>query len=170
MIHIGIDPGAVSGAWAAIKDGQLIALHELPVSGVGTNKMVDAVLLADQIGGFIEREGPGTYNVFALVEKVGSFPGQGISSAFRFGRGVGIIDGVLGGLNIPTEYETPAKWKAHFRLPADKEAARQLAIRTWPDIAPLAFRRKADVDKAEAALIALYAHNRLARLAGEPEL
>ena len=53
---------------------------------------------------------------------------------------------------------TPAKWKSHFALSSDKEAARQLAIRTWPDIAALAFARKADVDKAEAALIALYAH------------
>lgn len=158
MIHIGVDPGAVSGAWAAIKDGQLIALHELPVSGVGTNKMVDAVILADQIGGLLEREGCSPREARALIEKVGSFPGQGVSSAFRFGRGVGVIDGVVGGLNIPFDYETPAKWKAHFRLVADKEAARQLAIRTWPDIAALAFRRKADVDKAEAALIALYAY------------
>ena len=157
MIHIGIDPGAVSGAWAAIKGGQLIALHELPVSGVGTNRIVDAVILADQIGGLLEREGCPSYTR-VLVEKVGSFPGQGISSAFRFGRGVGIIDGVVGGLNLPIAYVTPAKWKSHFALSSDKEAARQLAIHEWPDIAALAFRRKADTDKAEAALIALYAY------------
>lgn len=168
MIVLGFDPGAVSGAWAAIKGGQLIALHELPVSGVGTNRMVDAVILADQLSQMLGREvdGPLRGQVCAYVERVNAFRGQGISSAFRFGRGVGIIDGVIGGLNIRVDYPTPAEWKRYFRIPADKEAARQLAIRLFPDIAHLAFRRKADVDKAEAALIALFGY-RAAVAAGE---
>lgn len=162
MMVLGVDPG-VEGAWAIIKDGHLVALNTLPTAGDAARRMVSAPLWGDNLSYFIEREGKIDR---AVIERVGAMPGQGVSSMFRFGRAVGTIDGVIGAFNIPVQYVTPSVWKRHFGLSSDKEASRQLAIQTWPEIAHLAFRRKADHGKAEAALIALWAY-RAALAAGE---
>lgn len=162
MMVLGVDPG-IEGAWAAIDNGRLVALSKLPTAGDGTSRMVSGTLLADALMGFMQVEGPISR---VVVERVSARPGQGVSSMFRFGRAVGVIDGVIGGLNLPIQYVTPGVWKRHFGLPAEKEAARQLAIQTWPDIAHLAFRLKSDHGKAEAALIALWGY-RAAIASGE---
>lgn len=162
MMVIGVDPG-IEGAWAVIADGKLIALDKLPTAGDGTARMVSGALWSDVITDLIRREG---FIDRVIVERVGAMPGQGVSSMFRFGRAVGVIDGVIGAYNIPIQYVTPSVWKRHFGLSAEKEASRQLAIQTWPDIAHLAFRLKSDHGKAEAALIALWGY-RAAVAAGE---
>lgn len=61
------------------------------------------------------------------------------------------------GDGIPITYVTPQEWKKRFRLPADKEAARQRAIETWPDKAEEYFRLKKAHGIAEACLIGLFA-------------
>jgi crossover junction endodeoxyribonuclease RuvC len=48
---------------------------------------------------------------------------------------------------------SPAVWKRHFKLSADKEASRALALRLFPATAEH-FSRKKDHGRAEAALIA----------------
>jgi crossover junction endodeoxyribonuclease RuvC len=50
---------------------------------------------------------------------------------------------------------SPAVWKKHFKLPADKEASRALALPLFPATAEH-FARKKDHGRAEAALIARY--------------
>lgn len=82
-------------------------------------------------------------------------PKQGVSSSFKFGRSLGLVEGVCDGLGIPVQWVTPNRWKKAMRLGADKEASRQLAIRRWPEQAAL-FARKKDHGRAEAALIALW--------------
>ncbi len=166
MIIIGVDPG-INGAWAAIKDGQLIALDELPTVGDGKDRMVCARLLAGSWTHFREREGSIGK---VVIEKVNAAPIQGriqgTSSMFRFGFACGVIDGVVGGLALSSHPILPNIWKRHFGLPAEKEASRQLAIRTWPQIAHIAFKHKKDHGKAEAALISLWGW-RAAVAAGE---
>lgn len=162
MIVVGVDPG-INGAWAAIKDGKLIALDELPTAGDGTKRMISGTLFAGRLEFLAEQEG--TIDRI-VVERVGAMPGQGVSSMFRFGFACGVIEGVAGGLCLPVQYVAPAVWRRHFALPPGKEASRFRAIHEWPDIASLAFRRKADHGKAEAALIALWGY-RAAQAAGE---
>ena len=94
----------------------------------------------------------------ATVELVNAMPGQGVSSTFRFGQATGAVAGVLGALAVPVRLVTPSKWKGALGLPADKEAARQRAIETWPHLAHR-FARKMDHGRAEAALLALYSRN-----------
>jgi crossover junction endodeoxyribonuclease RuvC len=67
--------------------------------------------------------------------------------------GCGIIQGVIGALQIPMTLVSPPKWKAFFNLiNHDKEAARQRAIQLWPHLESyLALRKNAD--RAEALLI-----------------
>jgi crossover junction endodeoxyribonuclease RuvC len=97
---LGIDPGIVGG-WAVVNElGGLIAADDLPIAGDGAQRTIAAPLLAAVVG----RYQPTT----ATVERVGSMPGQGVSSSFKFGRAVGVIDGVLGAAACPVMYVAPA--------------------------------------------------------------
>jgi hypothetical protein len=96
----------------------------------------------------------------AIVEIASSRPGQGVSSSFKFGAGYGVILGVLAALNVPTHLVSASKWKRRFGLDSDKEKSRALALRLWPSRADL-FGRKKDDGKAEAALLARYAAEKI---------
>jgi crossover junction endodeoxyribonuclease RuvC len=91
----------------------------------------------------------------AIVERVASMPGQGVSSTFKFGAAHGAVLGVLAALQIPTHLVSPTVWKRHFRLDRDKEKSRALALRVFAKL-PEHFARKRDHGPAEAALLALY--------------
>ena len=144
-VVMGIDPGA-SGACAFYwpEAPGLVVIEDMPV----VNGQVSGAMLADMIRRYQPTE--------AMVELVGSMPKQGVSSTFKFGFSTGIIHGTLGALNVPFSLVTPAKWKRQMGLSSDKEAARAMALRTFPAIAPR-FYRKADHNRAEAALLAYYA-------------
>jgi hypothetical protein len=139
---LGIDPG-VSGAIAFYtpQHPALVSVEDVPTAG----DHIDAATLADRI----QQMRPAV----AVIELVGAMPGQGVSSMFKFGRSFGTAIGVVQALDIPLHFVTPGKWKKHFRLSADKDAARALALRLWPDCAPNLARKK-DAGRAEAALIA----------------
>lgn len=139
-VILGIDPGAVSGAWAALFEDGTMTCGDLPV--------VDRNVDPAEMSRLVRALNP----VRAVVEQVGAMPGQGVSSMFSFGRGYGSILGVLGACGIPVTMVTPGKWKRTFGLDSDKEKSRALAIRTWPLCPSLA--RKKDAGRAEAALIA----------------
>ena len=66
-----------------------------------------------------------------------------------------MVRGVIAASGVPLHLVSPAKWKRHFGLDADKEKARALALRLWPTRADL-FGRKKDHGRAEAALLARY--------------
>ena len=156
MIVLGIDPG-LTGAYAVIRNGRLVDAGDLPVSGDGTRAMVSGVLFHALIPSMTER---------VVVERVGAMLGQGVSSMFKFGRTVGVVEGVVTGAGFPLVWVEPQIWKKHFKLIGrDKDDARQLAIETWPDKAGLFARRK-DCGRADAALIALWGW-RAAVAAGE---
>lgn len=144
-IVLGIDPGA-SGALAFYWPDHLgrVAVEDAPA--------VDGVVSAAAVARLIEKYGA----TEAVIETVGAMPGQGVSSMFRFGFSTGAVHGVLGALNIPYVQVTPTRWKKRMGLPADKEAARGMAIRTFPHVADR-FSRKKDHGRAEAALLAYYA-------------
>ena len=91
-----------------------------------------------------------------MVEAVAAMPGQGVSSTFRFGQAVGAVAGVTAALGLPIQWVAPGVWKRSLRLSADKEQSRQRALELWPGFASR-FARKADHNRAEAALIGLYA-------------
>jgi len=89
----------------------------------------------------------------AFLEKVGVMPGQGISSAYKFGYVCGVPRGLLAVYGIPVTYVTPAKWKGDLGLGAAKDHARFRAAELFPDYAH-EFKRVKDDGPAEAALIA----------------
>lgn len=141
---LGIDPG-ISGAVAFYfpDHPDRIAADDVPVAG----GEIDAAALARRINQFAP--------TVAIIEQVAAMPKQGVASTFKFGAAFGTAKGVVLALGIPLHLVTPGRWKRHFRLDADKEKARALAIRLWPEFRH--FERKKDHGRAEAALLARFA-------------
>ena len=93
----------------------------------------------------------------ALIEFVGSRPGEGAVGAFAFGRSRGVVEGVLalrgsGDVYHSSRLETRDRHSAGQGWRED--AALSEAIRRWPSQAAL-FARVKDDGRAEAALIAV---------------
>jgi hypothetical protein len=147
---VGFDPG-LSGALAFYCPSapHVVAARDLPVAG----REINGAQLAD----YLEQLRP----AFAIVELVGAMPKQGVSSTFRFGRAFGTILGVLAALRVPVHLVGPTRWKRHFRLSADKEQARALALRLWPECTDT-FALKKHHGRAKAALLAKFAAETIA--------
>ena len=145
MRVIGIDPG-ITGALVLLDDGVPIEWMHMPTVKSAKASRVNAVALAE----FLKQECD-----MVSIEQVHAMPNQGVSSMFSFGHAAGTIAGVLGALQIPHMYVTPQKWKKQYNLIGkDKDAARELAIRTWPKWRDLDKKIKGQA-LADAAFIAL---------------
>jgi crossover junction endodeoxyribonuclease RuvC len=142
VIALGIDPGSVSAAWGLLGPGVCLT-DDVPIVG----KMINAAGLADMVAG--------SGADVVIVEKVGSFPKQGVSSSFNFGKGVGIITGCIAALGFKMVEVSPGTWKRHFHLGPEKEDARALALKMFPGVAKNLSRKK-DVGRAEALLMAAW--------------
>lgn len=145
MKILGIDPGAVSAAWGVIDldcpfPEEAVNVGDVPVAGGNVN--------ASAFKRIVEAIEPD----FVVIEEVASRPGQGVRSTFTFGRGLGRIEGVIAGMGLPYMQVKPQTWKFHFRLSADKERSRAIAIQLYPTLEGLT--RKKDHGRAEALLIA----------------
>ncbi len=137
---LGIDPGITGGI--AFLHGDEIEAHDIPV--------VAGEINLDEVLRLIRDTKPD----MAVVELASSRPGQGVSSVFKFGAAYGALQACVIACWVPLHRVTPTVWKRHFKLSAEKEDARALAIRLWPgcDL----FSRKKDHGRAEASLIARY--------------
>lgn len=156
---IGIDPGA-SGAIAFFDpEAGTLAVEDMPVveimRGGKTKREVSPHLVAflfetrarvEKIGGVV-------------LEKVGAMPGQGTSSMFAFGRSVGMIEGVVAGLQLPLTHVTPQAWQKAAGVRDGKDGSRARAVELFPAYASL-FARKKDDGRADAALIAWWGATR----------
>jgi crossover junction endodeoxyribonuclease RuvC len=96
----------------------------------------------------------------AMIEQVSAMPNQGSSSTFRFGQTFGAIQMAVMAHGYETHYVTPTNWKKHFGLSSDKGVSRKLASQRFPDADTL-FARVKDDGRAEAALLALYAYEKV---------
>lgn len=153
-LSLGVDPG-FTGAFAFYnpETNEIEDILDVPLHEIDGKKHVDAYTLArkiDNVSSMID---------VCAMENPGVMPGQGISSSGRFMRTCGILYGVLVANFIPVTLVRPNVWKKEFKLGADKDDARRLASSTWPKSNGL-FVRKKDDGRAEAALLALYAHKK----------
>jgi crossover junction endodeoxyribonuclease RuvC len=82
-------------------------------------------------------------------------PNQGVSSMFTFGKSAGIIEGVLGAMNIPVTFVTPQKWIKAMSVVGGKDGSRKRASELLPEFAS-EFKRVKDNGRSDAALIALF--------------
>lgn len=149
MIVLAIDPGA-KGALAFFdpKAGTL-EIVDTPTVEVKRGAKLKTEISAQMLAAIIQARKP----TEAVVEKVGAMPGQGVSSMFQFGRGVGMIEGVLAALGIPVTYTAPQTWQKAVGARAGKDGNRQRAAELFPAYAST-FSRAKDDGRADAALMA----------------
>jgi Holliday junction resolvasome RuvABC endonuclease subunit len=127
---MGIDPGAVSGAYAIYSSSGRVWVDDL----AAVNGQLDGAALARVVGN--------AQVSVAVVEKVGAMPKQGVASTWKFGFACGIIQGVLMATGVPVHYVAPTVWKKHWGLTGkDKDASRALAIMRYPKLAGLSLKR-----------------------------
>jgi crossover junction endodeoxyribonuclease RuvC len=151
MRRIGVDPG-FAGAIVVLEDDEPIEWARMPTMKIGSHNRVNAVALA----ALLRVYGHSYRQIHAYVEQVGARPNQGTASMFSFGHSCGVIAGVLGAFEIPVTYVTPQAWKKRAGLSGtDKDAARSLAIQTWPAWRELDKKGQGQA-LADAALIARY--------------
>ncbi len=157
MNVLGIDPG-LSGA-LAMWDGHALTTLEIPTAkSTGRGREV--------LWGDLNRQWAETFfwaeHVF--LERVMSRPGEGISSAFKFGLVFGGLRGMIATKLLPLTLVTPAVWmKAMSVGRGSKEASIIRATELFPENAK-EFRGPKGGKKdgvAEAALIALYGYRKL---------
>lgn len=150
-VVIGIDPG-LSGAVAFLSEDWGAWVEDMPVIGHSktgfVKRAVDCRELARMLEPFAMH---GTPRVF--IERVNAFPGQGVGSMFSLGMSFWGAFGVCAALACEIHLVEAKDWKGHFRLNKDKELARALAQRYYPDAILSA---KKHHGRAEALLIARY--------------
>ena len=162
MIILGIDPG-LSGALTFYDSVEnAITVHDMPTLSVKRNgkdrRIVSPHLVADIITSAPKVD-------MALLEQVSARPGEAATASFAFGRGVGMLEGVLAALGVPYKTVPPANWKKALKLNQGKDANRLACMQMWPDHSDI-FKRVKDDGRADATLIALYGHKEA--LTGQP--
>jgi len=151
---LGIDPG-FSGGLALIETREgappvFIAGTRTPIIKNRGKSMIDAcdllVWLTDL--GKIDQ---------AVVEQVGTRPGQGIVSAFSFGRATGAVEALAHLMAETVTWTTPAVWKRDLGLGSDKRESLDLCRLRFGLPFSARFKALADDGVAEAALLAYHA-------------
>ena len=154
MLIYGIDPGFTGAIALYWPDTGKLEVHDMPVM---KNPKGKTIINPHGVLDILANEGGKS---LAVIEQVSAMPGQGVSSMFRFGEGYGHLQMACAASKLPLQYVTPASWKRHFGLTSSKGLSRGLAMQRFPDQAQQ-FSRVKDDGRAEAALIALYAAEKL---------
>ena len=157
---IGIDPG-LSGAIAVITP-IAYTVHDIPILEIKNGKKVKKRYNVAEVKRIIQQVRDESHlnmlPVEVWLEDVHAMPGQGVTSMFSMGRGLGMYEGVITTLDIPLNYVSPVTWKKKIMAGQGKEkgAAVYKAQQLFP-IAQLVTPRGRLLDgRAEALLIAEY--------------
>ena len=106
MKILGIDPGLYGACavwWGDPKELYVYGFEQFEAHK-GRGMELDGRAMADQFN--IAFRGVD----FAFIEDVNAHPGEGASSAFKFGTTFGIALGMLYTLGIPFDFVLPSKW------------------------------------------------------------
>lgn len=147
MIYIGIDPGAISGAYAAVNhNGEFVACGDI----ASVDGRVNATHLRYAIKSCVS-----TFDTAMIaVESVFSMPKQGIASTAKFMRAVGAIEATAELTHYPFVLVRPQVWKKHHGLiGTEKVASLELARSMFPEAS---LKRIKDTGRADAILMALW--------------
>lgn len=182
MLYVGIDPG-LSGAIGVIDNkDKFLSVFDAPIitqnkSGKKKKQLSSngIVAIISEIIGMAE----GIENIHVTIEKAIVMPqiqgrngGQGTVSAFNFGYGAGIYEGVFAAMGVSFNVVFPATWKKEVfnntGLGANKEFSIILAQQFYPEAKNCLKLKKHD-GRAEAILLAGWgrSHMRLTKVVGE---
>lgn len=171
MITIGIDPGQKGGIVAITDNRKVIVSEVMPTIG---GKEIDAPGLREILYSLKCQATEQNVPITAFLEKVRARPGQGVVSMFTFGRGLGIVEGVIAGLQIPSQQVIPGTWVKEMHEGLDlrlNPKARSLLVvrRLYPNLNLLATTKSKNMHDGliDAALIATYGMRKLKGGVGE---
>lgn len=167
MVYIGIDPGS-TGAVALIDlEKRIIGFHDTPTVVVKSGKKMRTQIDVHACVAIL-REASSGKESFVTIEKVAPMPNtrteegepkqsMGVTSAFNFGMGYGIWQGICASLGIPYQLVHPATWKGKLMrdMGKEKDASRVKVMQLYPE-ASSSLTRKKDHNRADAALLAHY--------------
>ncbi|MCK2118295.1 hypothetical protein MYW52_22710 [Pseudomonas juntendi] len=104
MRHVlGIDPGLFGGIAVIDENFNLVDCFRMPVIEIDGKKKVDAGTLFKLLS---------KYDItLAVLEKVGTRPGEGVVGAFSFGDAYGAARAVLECLGVQYRLERPQAWR-----------------------------------------------------------
>jgi len=134
---LGIDPGISGGAVLLAKDKVFI------------ETVVFSHITSTDVANWLIKATPDI--TIAYIEQVHSFPGQGVSSTFKFGQNFGLWIGFLTALKIPFQFVQPLKWQTAMscKTGGDKNISKARAQELFPHL-------KITHANADALLIAEY--------------
>lgn len=138
MIYIGIDPGK-SGGIAYFKGDSMKAIRY--------PKEIDELV-------FLLQKLQYSRGCVGIMERVHSFPNQGVKSTFTFGENFGTWKGLLAATEIKYELIQPKKWMSYYgELPKEKtkrkNRLKDIAKKLYPNL-------KVTLYTADAILLAHY--------------
>lgn len=102
LVRIGIDPGKSGGIAVFINNDQPITHPMYTI-----NKEYDIAALAGIFLPYTEEK----YDLHVVLEDVHAIHGSAAGATFEFGRGLGIIEGILGAYDIRYTKVQPKKWQ-----------------------------------------------------------
>ena len=160
MIYLGIDPG-ISGAIALVTEDGDARVKDMPIFKIEKKKKTKKgnVAFKREINakGVIEILQPfHHHDLHIFLEDVGVMPGEGAVGAFSFGKGVGILHGIIAALGYPCTLVRPQTWKKVMIAGGagqDKNAARYRCQQLFPSVDCSLVKHDG---RAEAVLLAEY--------------
>lgn len=158
---IGIDPG-LSGAIAVITP-TFYAVHDIPTLEVKSGKKCRHRYNVSEIVKMLTQIRGGSRSIEVWLEEVHSMPGQGVTSMFSMGRGLGMYEGIVSALSMQLNYISPVTWKKKMLdgQGKEKDASVYKAQQLFP-LAQLVTPRGRLLDgRAEALLIAEYGRRQM---------
>lgn len=150
--YLGIDPGLL-GALAIFDPVARFPVAVIDMPLIKATKKTKARIDKPGLADFIARHAKQIRRVW--LEDVHAMPGQGVSSCFSFGHGVGILEGIIATHGLELTKVAPVVWKKQFKLGKNKNDSRKKAIELFPKHEDL-FARVKDDGRAEAILLAMY--------------
>ncbi len=157
MLIVGVDPGIRGGISGLDTEKNLLWSIETPTI-IPDPKTKKHEYDINRIAALLKTCQPD----LICLEIVHSMPSQGVSSMFTFGKGFGILLGIIGTLGIPLKMVTPRAWKKSLAITADKQTSRDKATEIFGTCKDFWKLKKHD-GLAESALLAYFA-------AGKPTL
>jgi len=167
---IGIDPGLKGGVSIFDIESNTLTCYQTPINIGATH--TKRPTRGKNKGKVIKKKDKDTYNIPEMtliidsvppaetfpvfIEKVSAMPGQGVTSMFNFGYGVGLWHGIVTALDFKFELISPQTWKKHHTLIGDnKNGSRDKATELFPQCKESWRLVKLD-GVAESSLIASY--------------
>lgn len=154
----GIDVGNTGGIAVLDEYSELVAYTRMPIIKVGKKHEVDVFKVTD----FLGKIPYGNCDELAItIEDVHAMPHQGVTSMFNFGKGYGLLLGLLQSMDFAVRRVSPRRWQKELLLPkTDKDdntkaRANRTVLMAYPDLDKY-LKVKRNQGVADAILIATF--------------